>query len=226
MKNQKGIMFGLDARIALAIFGALSLIVGTALYSSIKKAKATAILTEMQEVGKAWESYYIDTGSNLAQISILESDYRFYQLASKYLVEKPSSSTGWNGPYLEYDISGDILRRNYEGSNVLTQVMIYDSDHSWSILQTDSDIALADSWQKIGHCSSGAKCSIWVCFRFKKNMKAIAQEINDKIDFNNENDKSDTYNNNMQGDFKWEYIELKPYTYFYLKIAPIKNPND
>ena len=34
----KGAMFGLDARIALAIFGALSVISGAALYSTIQEA--------------------------------------------------------------------------------------------------------------------------------------------------------------------------------------------
>ena len=36
---KKGAMFGLDARIALAIFGALSVISGAALYSAIKESK-------------------------------------------------------------------------------------------------------------------------------------------------------------------------------------------
>lgn len=36
---KKGAMFGLDARIALAIFGALSVISGAALYSAYKTQK-------------------------------------------------------------------------------------------------------------------------------------------------------------------------------------------
>ncbi|HAG52695.1 MAG TPA: hypothetical protein DCL21_02800 [Alphaproteobacteria bacterium] len=63
INSQKGAMFGLDARIALAIFGALSVISGAALYSAIQNAKAISLLTELQEVGKATESYYLDTGS-------------------------------------------------------------------------------------------------------------------------------------------------------------------
>ena len=37
LKNKKAAMFGLDARIALAIFGALSVISGAALYSAIQQ---------------------------------------------------------------------------------------------------------------------------------------------------------------------------------------------
>lgn len=40
--NKKSAMFGLDARIALAIFGALSVITGAALYSAINKANVIA----------------------------------------------------------------------------------------------------------------------------------------------------------------------------------------
>ncbi len=44
----KGAMFGLDARIALAIFGALSVISGAALYSAIKQAKVTQVNQTLQ----------------------------------------------------------------------------------------------------------------------------------------------------------------------------------
>lgn len=44
MKN-KGAMFGLDARIALAIFGALSVISGAALYSAIQESSTVKITT-------------------------------------------------------------------------------------------------------------------------------------------------------------------------------------
>lgn len=62
MFYKKGAMFGLDARISLAIFGALSVISGAALYSAIQNSKATALYVQLSELGKAWESYYIDTG--------------------------------------------------------------------------------------------------------------------------------------------------------------------
>tara|TARA_Y100001960_G_scaffold49436_1_gene50117 strand:+ start:838 stop:1515 length:678 start_codon:yes stop_codon:yes gene_type:complete len=57
----KGAMFGLDARIALAIFGALSVISGAALYSAIENSKITQYGQFYIEMGKAFESFYIDT---------------------------------------------------------------------------------------------------------------------------------------------------------------------
>jgi len=55
MLNNKGAMFGLDSRIALAIFGALSVISGAALYSAIQEAKATALYNELRTT-RNWQS--------------------------------------------------------------------------------------------------------------------------------------------------------------------------
>tara|TARA_Y100001960_G_scaffold330897_1_gene426273 strand:+ start:2229 stop:2825 length:597 start_codon:yes stop_codon:yes gene_type:complete len=82
---KKGAMFGLDARIALAIFGALSVISGAALYSAIEQAKLTAALTHMQELVKAYESGILDTG---------DVDLRLGELAENY-----DTLENWNGPY-------------------------------------------------------------------------------------------------------------------------------
>ena len=97
---KKGAMFGLDARIALAIFGALSVISGAALYSAIQDSKATAFLADMNEVGKAWEQYLLDTGQDVP-IDTTNSSLR--QRLTQELVT--SSVTGWKGPYLSRPIS-------------------------------------------------------------------------------------------------------------------------
>ena len=99
--SNKGAMFGLDARIALAIFGALSVISGAALYSAIQQAKATAYLTEMNEVIKAYESYYLDTGS---QLPAKDATW----LKVRDLIEN-NGVAGWNGPYLPYEVDSDTF---------------------------------------------------------------------------------------------------------------------
>tara|TARA_Y100001960_G_C14777149_1_gene884011 strand:+ start:1775 stop:2356 length:582 start_codon:yes stop_codon:yes gene_type:complete len=107
---KKAAMFGLDARIALAIFGALSVISGAALYSAIEQSKLTAQLVSYKEIEKAIEQYYLDTGS-LPPLSTTTSTT---DLSAYALVEKPSGVTGWNGPYLSYEkyASGDALMLN------------------------------------------------------------------------------------------------------------------
>jgi type II secretory pathway pseudopilin PulG len=90
----KGAMFGLDARIALAIFGALSVISGAALYSAIQDSKATSIYVTLTEVEKALESLLLDTGG----FTITGSD-PFFILNAGDLVENKTSRSGWSGPY-------------------------------------------------------------------------------------------------------------------------------
>tara|TARA_Y100001960_G_scaffold305091_1_gene358904 strand:+ start:1992 stop:2588 length:597 start_codon:yes stop_codon:yes gene_type:complete len=89
---KKAAMFGLDARIALAIFGALSVISGAALYSAIKQAKVIAEVTQMNEYAKALEAYILDTGGDLPFGSGLSADTQ--ELIS-------STASGWNGPYID-----------------------------------------------------------------------------------------------------------------------------
>tara|TARA_Y100001960_G_scaffold305862_1_gene360440 strand:+ start:956 stop:1546 length:591 start_codon:yes stop_codon:yes gene_type:complete len=102
MKFNKAAMFGLDARIALAIFGALSVISGAALYSAIQQSKVTALVTEMTEIGKAVEQYYLDTGQLLPIVSVAGNTRNVWEL-----VENTASITGWNGPYLTYKKGSD-----------------------------------------------------------------------------------------------------------------------
>lgn len=90
--NKKAAMFGLDARIALVIFIALSAIVGTSLYQIILRLEVTKILSELNAVAKAEEQRYIDT---LKEIPVAHANY---WLNANLLIEDTTS--GWKGPYI------------------------------------------------------------------------------------------------------------------------------
>ena len=137
--TKRGAMFGLDARIALAIFGALSVISGAALYSAIQESKAMTLLVDMKEMGKAWEQYYLDIGSNLPKISTDSSSPNFYTLNSLGLTSDTGDSN-WKGPYLSKKTG------SYVSQNVYTL-----DDTDWN------------SWNN-GYCTSGEQCYIWVYF--------------------------------------------------------------
>jgi type II secretory pathway pseudopilin PulG len=94
MTYKKGAMFGLDARIALAIFGALSVISGAALFSAIQESKLTATYTGMQEILKSYEALYLDTGS----LRTLSSDKTMFD-ANDLITD--NSMPGWSGPYID-----------------------------------------------------------------------------------------------------------------------------
>ncbi|HAG53025.1 MAG TPA: hypothetical protein DCL21_04485, partial [Alphaproteobacteria bacterium] len=117
-----GAMFGLDARIALAIFGALSVISGAALYSAIQQSRVVQIVTESNEIIKAVEQYMLDVGENLAD----DPHAPAAVLAIGELLT--SSNSGWRGPYLPYDsssldISGFDMLNDPTGSISLLQVL-------------------------------------------------------------------------------------------------------
>ena len=118
---KRAAMFGLDARIALAIFGALSVISGAALYSAIQNSKAVSTLTEMREVIKAWESYLLDTGSDMA---LDTSDSLSHHRDASDLVVDPGVA-GWNGPYLPNTVSSiknTRLTSKFNGNIAVTSV--------------------------------------------------------------------------------------------------------
>ena len=100
---KKGAMFGLDARIALAIFGALSVISGAALYSAIQQAKITKISVEMRELEKAFEAVYLDLG----YLPNADSTGTAPSIKSNILNKNVESSSYWNGPYYASSYAGN-----------------------------------------------------------------------------------------------------------------------
>jgi len=98
MLNKKGAMFGLDARIALAIFGALSVISGAALYSAIQNARMESYRQYFNGHIKASEQYYLDNGKPIPQFSS-------YVLYTPDLIINRESLKTWKGPYIDYNSS-------------------------------------------------------------------------------------------------------------------------
>lgn len=207
--NKKAAMFGLDARIALAIFGALSVITGAALYNAIKDAKALALLSEMNEIGKAWESYYIDTGVNLPQKSTIAVNSGFYVLKSAELVENSTGTLNWNGPYINKDISGISLLFNSSGGGIRFLTLTSDSVWGDSAFWYDVPEAM---------CPLGEKCYVWVSiYGFVKD-DPIVKSLDKIIDNSDGGDA---------GAFRWYYDSSTGWeTRIYYKYAPVKNPND
>ena len=207
LKNKTAAMFGLDARIALAIFGALSIITGAALYSAIQNAKAVALLTDMQEVGKAWEAYYLDTGINLPRAHTDNTNSHFYQYKIGQLVTDPGV-IGWEDPYVSYLTFDDKKSRTHP---IYKKVTL-------NLLSVDSVWGDTIHWNTAGFCTSGKKCGVWVNINGFESDN-MAKTIDKMVD---EGDGA------TLGKFKWYYTEedgVRDYRHL-LKIAPIKNPNN
>ena len=148
---KKAAMFGLDARIALVIFGALSVISGAALYSAIQKSKVTAVITEMNEVGKAYDAYYLDTGSELEVTGV------YVYLNIEKLIS--DNKVGWNGPYLLNDkITSTWLNYKDVGELGISEML----NGEWSSNSSNSN------WNSSTRCDTGTvggTCDIWIVYR-------------------------------------------------------------
>ena len=153
---KKGAMFGLDARIALAIFGALSVISGAALYSAIKESKSIAKLSQIQEVVKAYEQFYLDTGAHVKKstgdiINIEE------------LVDNTEVRANWKGPYLSYKKADSRNGLQTEYDDIVTRVRI---NGTWG----ETSGVVADE------CISKEDCQLWI------GWLGLPQNISDYID--------------------------------------------
>ena len=202
--KQKAAMFGLDARIALAIFGALSVISGAALYSAIQDAKATALIAEMNEVGKAWEQYYLDTGVNLPRVDSDSSAGGYYMFKTAELVNNNDNVNGWRGPYLS----------NIAGSTYLNLPGYY----RVYMIEASLDDAFGGvdgSWSG-AICTAGKRCGMYVMFTGYTDTD-LANKIDEKVD------GSDGFNS---GKFRTYYINDLDKNRYMLHYSSVKNSND
>jgi type II secretory pathway pseudopilin PulG len=172
--NKKAAMFGLDARIALAIFGALSVISGAALFSAIQNAKTEQWRQYFEELNKANEAYYLDTGSTFP----LQSSATGVLLGG-YLLQNGAPSSTWKGPYLE---------GTYQASNIISDTFTAKIDSTAyifpAVLRQNSDwtsnALFADEICVIG----SADCAEWSMLYTGTNASSITklQEVFTQLD--------------------------------------------
>lgn len=165
---KKGAMFGLDARIALAIFASLSLIAGAALYKAAQSAKAVQYQQLFEGIVKAAEAYYLDNGSPLPYCSTTNT-------CSAGLMENSSGLSSWNGPYLDggWETSADdIFIYIYVNGFVL----------SFNIaLLKASDWVVDDYWVPCD--TNSTDCSEWVRINLNTaNKMRVGQDMFEKLD--------------------------------------------
>ena len=198
-KTNRAAMFGLDARIALAIFGALSVISGAALYSAIGNSKATALLADMNEIGKAWESYLLDTGSDLPKVSSSGNGQKL-RITSELI---DSSVIGWKGPYLPYSLATDtnfIKHSNYGEVHLASA-----KSAQWGA---------AGDWRTADSDCTATDCHMWV------HINAVDSGIKELVD-----EMVDGGDGRLLGDFRWyTSTPAEINDVLFLKYAPYDLP--
>ena len=143
---KKGAMFGLDARIALAIFGALSVISGAALYSAIQESKVTSLIVSIKEQEKAFEQYFLDTGEYLPLYTTGYTNAYDYN----NMFTNVAGLNGWAGPYVS---NGYVdANQRFELPVGYSGLLAKFESGDWGIGSPGADIA----------CSTGDKCAVFI----------------------------------------------------------------
>jgi type II secretory pathway pseudopilin PulG len=189
---KKAAMFGLDARIALAIFGALSVISGAALYSAIQSAKTTAFITDIREVGKAWEQYLLDTGQDLGfRTSSTHTRY------TKNLIEDPGVA-GWNGPYLPHKVS-----------TTFTDLMEY-TKGPYEMHVANMNTTSWSNWAAVG-CTAQPDCYVWLTMgHMPASYLSTIKAVDEMID-NSDGASTGDVRYELAGGHYYIYIKYAPY---------------
>jgi len=102
LKSQRGAMFGLDARVALAIFAGLSVIAGTAVFSAVRDTSVTAVVTEFDNISKGYINFVFDTGVDVQPDPADTSSPNVSGTGGGFqnLYTDANSTLGWDGPYV------------------------------------------------------------------------------------------------------------------------------
>jgi hypothetical protein len=179
LKIKKAAMFGLDARIALAIFGALSVISGAALYSAIKESKIVSVVAELNEVSKAIEEYMLSTGLDIKTDTGSNTDLLFGNLIEN------SGDSGWSGPYF----SKGVLSAN-------KRVITYRDFGNLAIRNIESNVG-GTNWSPPNGCTV-KPCYYWLQITNYPNPSEIDEKVDGLIDKNTGNVRTvDAYPNSV-----------------------------
>lgn len=105
LTKQRGAMFGMDARVALLVFGSIALIGGYSMISRIGTAHAAKLVRELQALEKAFTALQTDLGQPVMHADTLGITTSDTAALFNALRRNPDSDLypKWNGPYLNED---------------------------------------------------------------------------------------------------------------------------
>lgn len=145
--SQRGAMFGMDARIALAIFGAVAVIAGYIGISKLVTAKEAALVKELNAISQATQQAQTDVGTFYlfaldgfddasAPYDVPDAANAFMSLADSTNIDAKFRPR-WNGPYL------DITTNDHRTYG------------SWKLVARQEDDVTAT-------CDFDTTCSMWI----------------------------------------------------------------
>lgn len=196
---KKGAMFGLDARIALAIFGAISVISGASLYSAIQSTKAEQSRQNLEELNKSVIQYYLDHNKRLV---LNNTGSGYYEIGN--LVENLYNSNLWKGPYIEYNKGSDSLSLN--ASNIIG--FSTDINRYMQLIKGKSS-----TWNTSPSCSNFNDCGQWFLIRSSTVNETNRNEAYAK--YKSLDDLVDSNDGELAGKVRWREPILNNYYLYY-----------
>lgn len=166
IKSQSGALFGLDARIALAIFSIISIVAGVAIVANMDSSRAKSLSSELTDMSKAVEAIHNDLRTDIFPALDQPSEKNAFTALydSSVITEQNNLRARWLGPYIKYT------------SNIHPR-------YGTMMLQARSE-------KFTQNCSPGNDCYIWLVYSSVK--PGITTEVNDIIDGAHETDGANT----------------------------------
>lgn len=100
LDGQRGALFGMDARIAMAIFAGIAVIVGYFAFGKVKMAKNSALMRELTDISSAIQDFQTDMGTfykfAIENPGVAGNDFDALFDITKL---KAGFQQHWNGPY-------------------------------------------------------------------------------------------------------------------------------
>ena len=193
--NQKGAMFGLDARIAMAIMAALSVIAGVALISAVKDFKKDALHSTVTRIAAAVDDLQADLHSYPEAALTSDTPANAYTALYDSSVLTATYAPRWNGPYIRESISAN---REY---GAMKLYLLADNDYSNDDCSTITKLRA---------------CSLWLFFE-KVPLHTIEQ-------YNKDVDGTGETNPESEGQVAWDTPDAGNNYNLYVRITKAVPP--
>jgi hypothetical protein len=154
--SQRGALFGLDARIAMAVFAVLTLVAGAAVLGNLDSSRAKSLAAEVADVGRAVEGIHADLKTDIFLALDEPSEKNaFVALYDNLVVTERNNLRGrWLGPYVNFTSA----QHPRYGEMVIQK---HPADHTLD-------------------CNPDELCYLWLVF---SNVKLdILEEVNEIVD--------------------------------------------
>lgn len=156
INSQRGALFGLDARIALAVFSVISVVVGASIMMNMDSTRAKTLSGELADTGRAIEGFHHDVKIDIFRALVSPSEKNAFAALfdARQVTEEDNLRGKWLGPYVTFS---STMHPRY-GDMLITK----------------------NGLEHTTGCETADDCYLWLTYA--KVKRSIADEVNGIID--------------------------------------------